>query len=96
AVGHRHGAVTVYATAYPHPLGLSASDGAAEQALLDDLAPSSDGGALVNFLAGPHVSADDVRAAYEPDSWARLVEIKTTWDPENVFRINHNIPPRSP
>jgi hypothetical protein len=96
AVGHRHGAVTVYATAYPHSTSQSASDGAAEQALLDDLAPWSDGGALVNFLAGPHVSPDDVRAAYEPDSWARLVEIKTTWDPDNVFRINHNIPPRSP
>jgi hypothetical protein len=96
AVGHRHGAVTVYATAYPHPISVSASDGAAEQGLLDDLAPWSDGGALVNFLAGPHVSPDDVRAAYEPDCWARLVETKTTWDPDNVFRINHNIPPRSP
>lgn len=94
AVGHRHGAYTVFATAYPHPGGPAASDGAAEQALLDDLRPWSDGGALVNFLAGPHVTTDDVRAAYEPDRWARLVEIKTAWDPDNVFRINHNVPPR--
>jgi hypothetical protein len=93
AVGHRGGAYTVYTTAYPHLSGPSASDGAAEQALLDDLAPWSDGGALVNFLAGPHVTPADVRAAYEPDRWARLVEIKTAWDPGNVFRINHNVPP---
>jgi FAD/FMN-containing dehydrogenase len=95
AVGHRHGAATVYTTAYPHPTGPSAGDGSAEQALLDELAPWSDGGALVNFLAGPHVTPDDVRAAYEPDRWARLVEIKTAWDPDNVFRVNHNVPPRT-
>ena len=94
AVGHRDGAVTVYTTAYPHPTGPSTSDGTAEQALLDDLARWSDGGALVNFLAGPHVTPADVRAAYEPDLHARLVEIKTAWDPDNMFRINHNIPPR--
>jgi len=93
AVGHRRGAVTVYTTAYSHPGGPRASDGVAEQALLDDLMPWSDGGALVNFLAGPHVTPADVRAAYEPDLWTRLVEIKTRWDPGNVFRINHNIPP---
>jgi hypothetical protein len=95
AVGHRHGAVTVYTTAYPHPTGPAAADGAAEQALLDDLCPWSDGGAMVNFLAGPHVTPADVRAAYEPDRWTRLVEIKTAWDPDNIFRINHNIPPRA-
>jgi FAD/FMN-containing dehydrogenase len=93
AVGHRGAAATVYVTAYPHPTGPSATDGSAERALLADLAPWSDGGALVNFLAGAHVSPADVRAAYEPDIWARLVEIKTAWDPDNVFRINHNVPP---
>ncbi|NMO93063.1 BBE domain-containing protein [Actinomycetospora sp. TBRC 11914] len=62
--------------------------------MLDDLRPWSDGGALVNFLAGPHVTPADVRAAWEPDRWDRLVEIKTAWDPDNVFRINHNVPPR--
>ena len=93
AVGHRGAVATLYVTAYPHPTGPSASDGAAERALLADLAPWSDGGALVNFLAGAHVSTADVRAAYEPDLWDRLVEIKTAWDPDNVFRINHNVPP---
>lgn len=94
-VGHRTGAATVYTTAYPHPTGPSASDGTSEQALLDDLRPWSDGGCLVNFLAGPHVTPSDVRAACEPDRYAGLVETKTVWDPDNVFRINHNIPPRT-
>jgi hypothetical protein len=93
AVAHRGAVATLYVTAYPHPTGPSASDGAAERTLLADLAPWSDGGALVNFLAGAHVSTADVRAAYEPDLWDRLVEIKTAWDPDNVFRINHNVPP---
>jgi hypothetical protein len=51
---------------------------------------------LVNFLAGSHVTPADVRAAYEPDIYARLVETKTFWDPDNVFRITHNIRPRTP
>jgi FAD/FMN-containing dehydrogenase len=95
AVGHRRGAATVYTAAYPHPTGPTEADAVAEQALLDDLAPWSDGGALVNFLAGPRVRPADVRAGYETDRWERLVEIKTAWDPDNVFRINHNVPPRA-
>ncbi|GAA4805024.1 FAD-binding oxidoreductase [Actinomycetospora chlora] len=94
AVGHRDGAWTVYTTAYPHPDGPTPADTAAEQALLDDLGPWTDGGALVNFLAGAHVTPADVRSAYDEATWQRLVAIKTAWDPDNVFRINHNIPSR--
>lgn len=95
AVGHRGAAATVYTTAHPHPTGPTVSDTAAEQAFLDDLAPWGDGGALVNFLAGAHVTPADVRAAYAADTWARLVTVKSAWDPGNVFRINHNVPPRT-
>jgi FAD/FMN-containing dehydrogenase len=55
-----------------------------------ELAP--DGGATyVNFmgLEGP----DAVRAAYPASSYARLRELKRRYDPDNVFRANHNIPP---
>lgn len=48
-------------------------------------------GAYVNFL-GPDQSKR-VRSAYEPRSWDRLVAAKRRWDPDNVFSINHNIPP---
>jgi hypothetical protein len=33
-----------------------------------------------------------VRAAYG-DQFARLVELKGRYDPDNFFRVNHNIAP---
>ena len=56
--------------------------------------PYSAGGTYVNFLdrgAGP----DDVVAAYGRVSFPRLAELKARFDPANVFRVNHNIPPAS-
>jgi FAD/FMN-containing dehydrogenase len=34
-----------------------------------------------------------VRAAYPGATWERLVDVKTGYDPDNVFRLNQNIPP---
>ena len=49
-----------------------------------------DTGAYVNFL-GEEGEAR-VRAAYPGATWRRLQEIKTRYDPTNLFRLNQNIP----
>ena len=51
----------------------------------------NDAGSYVNFL-GPEGEAS-VRAAYPGSTWDRLAEIKARYDPDNLFRLNQNIPP---
>ena len=50
-----------------------------------------DDAAYVNFLMaeGP----DRVRAAYPGATWDRLAAVKATYDPENFFSRNQNVPP---
>jgi len=50
-----------------------------------------DEGAYVNFIGDE--GADRVRAAYPGPTWKKLAEIKNRYDPDNFFRLNHNIPP---
>lgn len=45
----------------------------------------------LNYL-GDDEAADAVRAAYGPN-YDRLVDVKRRYDPENVFRLNHNVDP---
>jgi FAD/FMN-containing dehydrogenase len=52
--------------------------------------PFSAGGAYVNFMMDE--GQDRVRATYG-DNYQRLTEVKATYDPQNVFRINQNIRP---
>jgi FAD/FMN-containing dehydrogenase len=57
---------------------------------LDELA-SFHAGVYVNFLM--EEGRDRVRAAYGEEKYARLVQVKTKYDPENFFRVNQNIAP---
>ena len=50
-------------------------------------------GVYVNFLAGDE-DPDRVREAYGDSVYDRLVEVKTTYDPDNIFHHNQNIRPR--
>ncbi len=50
-----------------------------------------DSGAYVNFLGED--GAVRIQAAYPGRTWDRLREIKARYDPDNLFRLNQNIPP---
>ena len=51
----------------------------------------ADMGAYVGFLGDE--GAERVRQAYPGATWDRLAAIKRRYDPDNVFRLNQNIPP---
>ena len=52
--------------------------------------PFASGDYLLNFLG--EESDDIIRSAFGANH-ARLVEVKTTYDPDNFFRVNQNIRP---
>lgn len=62
------------------------------RAAWQDMHGFSTGGTYVNFLAADE-GVDRIRAAYGK-AYDRLVEVKTKWDPGNMFRVNKNIVPR--
>jgi FAD/FMN-containing dehydrogenase len=68
-------------------------DKPAKEAWVDELVAAlhqGDDGVYVNFLGdeGP----DRVRAAYPNGAYDRLMEVKRRYDPDNLFRLNQNIP----
>ncbi len=106
AVEHFHGAVTRVpstATAYPHRepgfnllLISQWSDPAQTQAgiawareTFDALAPYMADRSYTNYL--PADDYDRVRQAFGPN-YERLAALKRRYDPDNLFRLNHNIP----
>ena len=62
-------------------------DGPAEAAA--PLARHATGGSFLNFLHDPART----HTAYTAADYRRLREVKRAHDPDNVFAINHNIPP---
>jgi FAD/FMN-containing dehydrogenase len=90
AYAHRNRPIMVnVASAYADP-----GEAGTHEAWVDSLAKIlSDGGeeAYVNFLGD--VDEDRVRQAYPGATWERLREIKRRYDPDNLFRLNQNIPP---
>jgi hypothetical protein len=62
------------------------------RAFTDALSPWARPAGFPNFIADANDAAG-VRSAYGTERYARLVEVKDRWDPENVFRLNHNITP---
>ncbi|HET9289450.1 MAG TPA: FAD-binding oxidoreductase [Actinomycetes bacterium] len=104
ALGGAMARVPVEATAFAHrqrrimagvgSVYEQAQDRPAQEAWADGFAAAlrqGDPGAYVNFLSdeGP----ERVREAYPGPTWDRLVEVKRRYDPDNLFRLNQNIPP---
>jgi FAD/FMN-containing dehydrogenase len=54
--------------------------------------PFSSGGVYVNFLSDDD-GEDRVRAAYGAMKFDRLVQLKSKYDPQNLFQVNKNIKP---
>jgi hypothetical protein len=50
-------------------------------------------GTYLNFPGLLEEGDAQLRAGFGPN-YERLTQIKWRWDPDNVFRLNHNIPPR--
>ncbi|WP_344045166.1 FAD-binding oxidoreductase [Nocardioides panacihumi] len=57
----------------------------------DAFAADTTGGVYLNFEPG--TSQADVHAGFGPEKYAKLAQLKATWDPGNLFRSNHNIEP---
>jgi hypothetical protein len=69
-------------------------DQAVREAWVADFAAAlhqGESGAYVGFLGDEGPAR--VRDAYPGSTWDRLTAIKRRYDPANLFRVNHNIPP---
>jgi hypothetical protein len=60
--------------------------------LFNKLRPAMKPGVYVNFMSGDE--QDRVPEAYR-ERWDRMVAVKTHYDPQNFFRLNQNVPPRT-
>ena len=64
----------------------------AHKGIFEAIEPWSTGSRALNFMNGEN-DAEYVRSAYDAKDYQRLAELKAIYDPENIFRLNHNIPP---
>jgi hypothetical protein len=62
--------------------------------LIEGLEPWAAGRMMVNFMSADEATTPEtMRAAYGAERYDRLVSVKKSYDPLNLFRINHNIVP---
>jgi len=90
AFAHRHSRIMANLAAfYQGP-----EDRAVREAWVGDFAAAlrqRDTGAYVGFVDDE--DPDHLRQAYPDATWDRLAAVKRRYDPTNLFRRNHNIPP---
>ena len=59
----------------------------------DEMRQGTSGGVYLNFVVDGVDNEEMMRASYGGANYDRLVEVKTKYDPTNMFRLNQNIPP---
>ncbi|MBN3930682.1 FAD-binding oxidoreductase [Streptomyces verrucosisporus] len=82
AVGSRDGAFTLSTLSPP----------GSPDRVLAPMARWGTGRRYLNFLAGPD-TAGAAAECYTPDTYARLTRLKALYDPRNLFRTGHTVPP---
>lgn len=95
AVGNRDAAFLLYVAG---EIGPGANPFVEEYAelVVNRMAPWATGRTYINFMGVSDATPERVRAAYSVDDYRRLAVVKRSYDPENIFRITHNIPPIVP
>jgi len=61
----------------------------------EEMREGQDGSVYLNFVGADEDSESMMRASYGADNYRRLVETKTKYDPQNLFRLNQNIRPHA-
>lgn len=92
AVAGRDAAFQVLATGTGEP-----DEAAALHACADEVVSALGGwwadGVNINCLSAQDARVNAVRHAFDRETYDRLVLVKKIYDPDNMFRINHNIAP---
>ncbi|WP_204072330.1 FAD-binding oxidoreductase [Planotetraspora phitsanulokensis] len=94
AVGRRDAAFSLFALTAVSPDDVAAHKNVGLD-LIDRLTPSGGARKHPGYLSPADVSVQSVRMAYDEPTYERLQAAKALHDPHNLFRFNHNIPPRA-
>lgn len=90
AFGHRDALFNFSVLAISNDPAADAEQKSWARAAWQKALPYSTGGSYVNYMS----EGDDVHSAYSDAArFQRLAKIKAQYDPNNLFRFNHNIPP---
>ncbi len=90
AFAHRDSGLFVNVAAMYADGGEKATHDAWTDGLANSLGKNGAGG-YVGFMG--EEDEETIRAAYPGATWDRLRDLKRRYDPDNLFRLNHNIPP---
>jgi FAD/FMN-containing dehydrogenase len=94
AFGYRGANLLVNLTALHGSAGERTKHRAWANSLADALSGGSPAPAYVGFLGDE--GEDGLRRAYPPATLERLAQVKRRYDPDNLFRLNLNVPPPGP